>query len=194
MGEIYTTTHEKLSRARACHNRHEHLRQALCERGEHDTITLQEIYDSNGWNDALWAVGSGACGPEAEKMTHLFACWCAASVLHIYEREHPDDMRPREAIAAKMTWVIGQIDDAARDAAWDAAWDAGWDAADDAARDAARAAARAAAWDAADDAAWDAARDAAWAAARAAAWDAARAAQEAFFCEMFNLKRRGEND
>ena len=107
----------------------------------------------------------------------LFAADCAEYALHLFEREYPDDKRPREAIEAARRFALGEIDDAARDAAWDAAWAA----ARAAARDAARAAARAAAWDAARDAAWDAARAAARAAARDAAWDAAWDAARALF-------------
>ena len=59
----------------------------------------------------------------------LFAADCAGHVLHLYERDYPDDLRPRNAIAATRAYVRGEIDAAAnaatRDAAWDAAWAAG---------------------------------------------------------------------
>jgi hypothetical protein len=111
------------------------------------------------------------------RTARLFAADCAENVLPIFERERPDDDRPREAIEAARAFARGEMDrqglaaarDAARAAAWaaeDAAWAAAW-AAEDAARDA-----EDAAW-AAEDAAWAAARDAAWTAARAAAWTAA---------------------
>jgi hypothetical protein len=76
--------------------------------------------------------------------------------LPIFEKEFPNDDRPRRAIKAARDFARGKISDAARAAAGAAAW--------------------AAAWAAAGAAAWDA-RDAAWAAARAAAWDAARDAE-----------------
>src|SRR3990167_6808737 len=93
----------------------------------------------------------------------LFAADCAERVLPLFERECPNDMRPREAIAAARAYARGEIGAAAGDAAWDAApgaaraavWGAAraavWDAARAAARDAARAAARDAAWAAAGD-------------------------------------------
>ena len=129
-----------------------------------------------------------------EVSMRLAAADFAERALPIFEKEHPKDERPREAIQAARDFALGKINvaawaaarDAARDAAWAAAWDAARDAALAAARDAARAAARdaawAAAWDAARDAALAAARDAArdaaftaaWDAARGAAWDAAR--------------------
>ena len=114
-----------------------------------------------------------------DRVARLFAADCAERVLPIFERERPDDDRPRRAIEAAR-FAGGKIDDAARDAAWDAAGAAARAAAGDAAW-----AARAAAGDAraaAGDAAWAAgaaaeaaARGAAWAAAGDAAW-AARAA------------------
>ena len=97
-----------------------------------------------------------------EKTARLFACDCAEHVLPIFEKQYPDDKRPRHAIETARKFALGtatQDELAARDAARDAAR-------------AARDAARAAAW-AAGDAAWDAgdAGDVARA-ARAAAWAA----------------------
>jgi hypothetical protein len=115
---------------------------------------------------------------DSEVYSRLFAADCAEHVLHIYEKNYPDDNRPRKAIEAVRKSARKEIDAAAR--AWDAARAAARDAAGAAAGAAARAAARAAAgaraWDAARAAAGDAARDAARDAAGAAARDAARAA------------------
>jgi hypothetical protein len=119
------------------------------------------------------------------------AVHAAKSCLHIFEKEYPDDKRPRACIETTEAWLENPTEEnrlaraaaraaargAARDAAWDAAWAAAWDAAWDAAWAVARDAAWDAAWavarDAAWAAAWAAARDAAWDAARDAAWDAA---------------------
>ena len=107
-----------------------------------------------------------------DKEIRLFAADCAEFVLPIFEKEYPNDDRPRKAIQAARDYANGLMSREQLAAAWDAA-DAAWDAAGAAAWDAADAA-RAAAWDAARDAAWaardaaDAARDAAGA-ARAAA-------------------------
>ena len=125
----------------------------------------------------------------SQRSMRLFAADCAEHVLPLFEAEHPDDQRPREAIAAARAFAHGQIDDDTLDAARAAAWDAAgaaagaaaWAAAWAAARDAARATAEGTAWAAwatARDAAWDAAGAAAWAAAWAAARDAARATAE----------------
>lgn len=114
-------------------------------------------------SDKLWLLSREDFIPEND--LHELACKFAESVLHIYEKKYPNDLRPRKAIEAKRKFIKGEISkdelDAARAAARDAAW-------------AARAAARAAAWAAARDAAWDAA----WAAARAAAAKAAGAVEE----------------
>jgi len=105
------------------------------------------------------------------------AVYAAESVIGIFEKQRPDDKRPRAAIEAAKAWLKDPSEKtrAAARAAWAAS-----DAAS-AARDAARAAASAAsaardAARAASDAAW-AARDAAWAArdARDAERDAMKA-------------------
>jgi len=105
---------------------------------------------------------------DATNTLHRFACWCATKAL---DREdvagRTVDPRSRAAIAAKLAWLDGEIDDATLAAARAAAGDATWDAA------------RAAAWDAARAAARDAARDATWAAARVATWAATWAAARA---------------
>jgi len=103
-----------------------------------------------------------------------YAIFAAEQVIEIYEKQYPDDKRPRQAIEAARRCLT---DDsaaarAACGAASDAAWDAAWAArAASAASDAAWAArAACGAASAASDAAWDAA----WAASGAAR--AARAA------------------
>ncbi len=72
-----------------------------------------------------------------ERAARLFAADCAEHVLPIFEREHPDDERPRIAIAVARRFAVGDATQdelaaawaAARAAAWDAAWDAAGDAA-----------------------------------------------------------------
>ena len=92
-----------------------------------------------------------------ERTARLFAADCAEAVLPLFEKDCPNDNRPRSAVEAARKFARGKISEKELYAACVAA------------RDAARAAARAAA----RDAAWAAARDA----ARAAAWDAAWAAE-----------------
>jgi hypothetical protein len=114
-----------------------------------------------------------------DRNLRLFACDCAERVLPLFEKDHPNDNRPRAAIETARRFANGQATWEELDATWAAvaaAW-AAWDAARDAARAAAGAAARDAAWAAAGAAAWAAAGAAAGAAARDAAWDGARAWQ-----------------
>lgn len=112
-------------------------------------LSMITILESNGLDDALWALRSVE-GYERE--VRLFGCWCACQSLPIFERDYPNDMRPRQAIETAALYAEGIVDNAAWAAAWDAARAAAWAAARDAAGDAAWAAAWAAAGDAAGDA------------------------------------------
>ena len=116
---------------------------------------------------------------QVECLLAAFACDCAERVLPIFEKQYPDDKRPRNAIEITRQWLRGEVTAAARAAAWAAAWDAARDAARDATM-----AARAAAW-AAD---WAAARDS----ARAAAWAAAWAAEKKWQLKRLTQYLNGE--
>jgi hypothetical protein len=109
-------------------------------------------------DDRLWVLTRRDATSEHNQ--RRVALSAARFSLPIFERHHPDDKRPRQAIAATYRWIRNPT--AENSAAWAAARAAAWDATS--------AAANAAAW----DAAWDAALAAALAAANAAAWDAAR--------------------
>jgi hypothetical protein len=122
-------------------------------------VTVLQILDSNGLDDATWCLRV----PALERLSRYFGAWCAEQVLHLFEAEFPNDPRPRQAIAvARDDSTTPEQRDAARDAAKAAAGNAR------AARDAAWAA-----W-----AAWAAAGAAPWVAAGDAAGDAAWAAHE----------------
>ena len=118
-----------------------------------------------------------------ERTARLFACDCAEHVLYLYERDYPDDNRPRHAIEVARRYANGEATVQELTAAWAAAAGAARAAAGDAAgaARAARDAAGDAAWAAAGDAAGaaraarDAAGDAAWAAERE--WQAAKLAE-----------------
>jgi hypothetical protein len=130
-----------------------------------EPLELRTILESNGLNDTIWAFRAVE---GKDKEIRLFAADCAELVLPIYEKDYPDDKRPRLAIQAARDYANGLITLEELSAAGAASWAAAGAASLAAAWAAARAAARAAAW----AAAWDAA----WAAARAAARDAAWAA------------------
>ena len=110
----------------------------------------------------LWMV-------DATRILHEFACQCAEDALALVEQP---DARSVAAIAAKRSWLNGEITDEELDAAWAAASAAAWAAARSSVRAAARDVARAAASAAARVA--SAAALAARAAALAAARDDAR--------------------
>ena len=105
--------------------------------GDNKTVAQQMrfIRKVDAWND---------------RSARAFSCWCAERVLSMFEKEYPNDKRPRETIETARRYADGLATDEELAAAEAAAW----------------AAAR------------DAARDAAWAAARYAAGDAARDAEE----------------
>jgi len=134
--------------------------------------------------DALWVIT--ICGILPNSLLRVFACDCAERVLHLYEKQHPGDNRPRRAIEVARAFAAGEAtssdlsaaEGAAVDAAVAAAGDvAAWDAVREAAREAAWAAARASAGVVVVDAARAAARAAARDAAVDAAWDAAWSAE-----------------
>jgi len=159
---MLTLTFKSAKDAEACVRRYKKFAKfkgGIKNWGENRPFPLIEVLEVCGLEDALWALR--CCEPVADRdrIARLFACDCAERVLPIFEKEYPDDKRPRLAIEAARKFAIGQATQEELFAAWDAAWaarDAAWVAAW-----AARDAAGAAAW-----AARDAARDAAGAAER----------------------------
>jgi hypothetical protein len=115
-------------------------------KADNEPLSIATIIQSNGIRDAVWALRAVE---GKDKEIRLFAADCAESVLHIYEKQYPNDDRPRKAIQAARDYANGVIGKDELAAAW-FAW-AALDATD-------------AAW-----AAWDAAR-AAWAAAGDEKW------------------------
>lgn len=157
----------------ACSARYAHLVTALGTDWTDDAaVPLERILDTNGIDDALWALRATPPEQDAERdrLARLFACDCAESVLPIWLARHPDDDRPAAAIRAAREYA--RDPSSARAAKRGAASSDAWDAANEVKRSAEWSAARAAAW----AAAWSAARAAAMA-AMATARTAARAAQ-----------------
>lgn len=152
---LVTSLH-RLRKHGACEDRYDHLVSKLGPTwGDKDEINLLDILKHNGTADCLWALRATVEHPEGYRVMRLMAADFAEAVLPIFEKEYPDDSRPRKAIEAARKYARGEITDQERDAARDAAraagvawdaWDAAWVAARaaGAARDAARAAAGAA--------------------------------------------------
>ncbi|GLO70294.1 hypothetical protein MACH17_18110 [Phaeobacter inhibens] len=157
-------------------------------KADDEPVTLLQVLDSNGLDDALWVLSYVM--PE-DRLARHFRAWCAEQVLHVFEAELPGDSRVRDQIdmlrndSAKAA-ARAAAQDAAKAAAKAAAgrdaqaaarvavWGDAWDSARSA-QGVAQAAAKAAAW----DAAWDSLRTATWESARAAKWEAARAMWDA---------------
>ncbi len=177
-----TTRFRLLHDAGACKERYRFLAKALGgikAYGRDTPITLLQILDINGFDDALWALR--ACD-DAETFSRLLACDYAEHVLPIFETQYPDDDRPRKAIAVSRRHAHGEATDAELSAAGAAAW-AAWHAAGAAGAAWAAWAAWHAAW-AAGAAAWYAAEAAAGDAAGDAAWHAECTWQEARLREL----------
>jgi len=156
-----TTTFKELHGWRACKPSYKTLAKELGgieSYGKNTPIKLSQILDICGIDDCFWVLERKTLNTIYVREIRLFGCDCAERVLHIFESEHPNDHRPRQAIEAGRQHARNEIGREELTLAWDAASDAAW-------------AARAAASDAAWAAAW-----AAWA-ARAAARDAEIATQ-----------------
>jgi len=70
-----------------------------------------------------------------DRTARLFACDCAEMALPFFEKDYPNDTRPRQCIDTARLFADGKASseelaaasDAARAAAWAAAWDVAWD-------------------------------------------------------------------
>lgn len=169
------TTLNKIKEHSPCSNGWQKLLSNLGKtRADDEPLSILTILNSNGINDALWALRAV---DGYEKEMRLFAVWCARRVQHLME-----DERSIKAIDVAEAYANGNATQQELEEARDAAWVT----ARGAARDAARVAAWVATGDAAWDAVWDAARCAARCAAGVAAGDAERASQEQEFRRLLN--------
>jgi hypothetical protein len=130
---MLSTTFALLKSADACPDRYRHLTHALggiARYGKETPITLLQILDANGIDDALWALCAVPDERAAmrDRLARLFGCDCAERVLPIWEKRAPTDRRPHEAIAVARRYARGEATNqelaAARAAerAWQAEW------------------------------------------------------------------------
>tara|TARA_R110000851_G_C12970765_1_gene555298 strand:- start:264 stop:845 length:582 start_codon:yes stop_codon:yes gene_type:complete len=162
--------------------------------GEKDA-TLSQCLTSNGWDDIWWLISEtfDQFSDQQKVDLRLLGCEYALSSIDNFEKEFPDDKRPRLAIEASISFTEGSITQeelfAARGAATSAAWSARG-------AKSARGAATSAAWSAAESAkiAKSAAESAARFAAESAAWSA-RGAEVMQFntAPLMNLLIKWEN-
>ncbi|MDA3888972.1 MAG: hypothetical protein PF443_09280 [Allgaiera sp.] len=126
-----TTTLAAIREASPCHDGWTKLLKHLGKSKADDApLDLLTILDSNGLDDALWVL---SCAMPDDRLERHFQAWCAEQVLHLFERDHPNDTCVRDQI--EMLRNDDASDDmraAARAAAWDATWAAAWAAARDA--------------------------------------------------------------
>jgi hypothetical protein len=121
----FVTTLQKLKDNDACKPRFDHLVESLGEYGFSEPISISKILETNGVQDALWALRACDLTKNEECKVHLLACDFAEHVLPSFEREFPNDKRPRSAIEVKRKWAHGEATEgeltAARSAAASAA-------------------------------------------------------------------------
>ena len=60
-------------------------------KADNEPLSFATIIQSNGIRDAVWALRAVE---GKDKEIRLFAADCAESVLHIYEKQYPNDDRP----------------------------------------------------------------------------------------------------
>lgn len=163
-------TYPQLKKLNPCEDQLEVVRKALggARKWNGNLVTAQMARDAGvSFDNILWAASAIARGDEeVRRRLRHFAADCAARVLHLFEKERPDDKRVRQSIQAARDYAGGKIEAAAGAAAGAAAHAAAGAAAQDAAWSAAWSAAGAAA-----GAAWVTAQDAVWAARRAVSWE-----------------------
>lgn len=102
-------------------------------KADDEPVSIVQILDSNGLDDALWCLRA-VDGYDREK--RLYAVWCARQVEHLM-----DDERSKNALTVAELHANGEATDEELGAARDAAWAAAMAAAGAAARGAARGAA-----------------------------------------------------
>ena len=105
-----------------CYNR-EHVKNLFGGKKWMMPLTVLKL-DTVSAEDKIWLL----CRNEfvSEQNLRLFACDCAERVLPIFEKECPEDNRPRKAIEVARLFADGEATHEELDAVWDAAWDAAY--------------------------------------------------------------------
>ena len=135
---IYTTLNEIREHSPCTSGWSKLLKSLDKTHADDEPLALEHILNSNGLNDALWALRAVK---GHDKDLRLFACQCARLALPVFEEKYPEDDRPRKAIEAAESFALGRIGTAELEKAYVYADAAAYDAyAADAAYFAARAA------------------------------------------------------
>lgn len=129
---FYTTLNKIREHSPCCRGWEKLLTSLGKTKADDEPLSLKHILDSNGLDDAIWALRSIDV-PEVR----LFAVRCVRQIQHLIT-----DERSLNALDVSEAYAVGEATkdelSAARDAAWAAAWAAAWYAARDAAWYAAR--------------------------------------------------------
>ena len=109
LGIDMTTTLSLMRQANACPDRYKHLVRVLGDAASDPDrpIRLLDILQHNGPADCLWALR--ATSEDSSIVARKIAADIAETVLPLYERTYPGDLRPRVAIAAARQYSRGQI-------------------------------------------------------------------------------------
>ena len=103
------TTLEILRRNHACASGYKNLIASLPADHAHDApITLAHIIESNGIEDALWALRA-TVEPTGRNVAQEIAIRAAERAQAVFEKHRPDDSRVRECIAATRAYMRGEI-------------------------------------------------------------------------------------
>jgi len=165
------TTGRKAIEEGACEPSYSEMGEALGgvdSYGDNTPIPLSKVLEVCGLEDAIWCLRIAV--EPIDKEARLFACDCAERVISIFEREYPNDNKPRNAIEVARKFANGEATHEELKVAWTTARLAASSAArsttmaSSAARSAVEAAARSAVEAALKSAAW--------------AWDAVGAGEE----------------
>jgi hypothetical protein len=185
------TTFARAKEAHACfgsYHKFAKFKGGVRKWGKDTPFPLSEVVEVCGLDDALWALKIVLEKQEGDRIARVFACDCAERALPIFEKEYPNDKRPRLAIEVARHYASGQATEEQLTAARAAALAAAAEAAAGAAAEAAEATAWAAA-KAAEATAWAAAKAAeatAWAVCWDGAWDAEWEWQKKRFIELLD--------
>ena len=108
---MLTLTFRAAKMARACLRSYEKFAKfkgGVTKWGTDKPFPLLEVLDNNGLQDALWALNCCRPTEERDRISRLFACDCSERVLPIFEKQYPEDKRPRQAIEVARRFANGK--------------------------------------------------------------------------------------
>jgi hypothetical protein len=108
MALTFTTTLNEIKAHNPCKDGWEKLLAGLGKaEADNEPLHLRDILRINGVQDCIWSFRSFPS--EYDRTWRLMAADFAEQVLHIYEKQYPNDNRPRKAIHAARDYANGLI-------------------------------------------------------------------------------------